>query len=35
MQPHGGGMIVTEGYELVDQNTPIARAITGGTNPYQ
>lgn len=31
----GTDMIVTDGYELVDFNVPLQRAITGGSGPYR
>ena len=27
-------LLISEGYEIVDTNTPISRAITGGTGPF-
>ena len=31
----GGVTLITDGMELVDKNAPGARAVTGGTGPYQ
>ena len=31
----GEATLISEGYELVDVNVPVKRAITGGTGPYK
>lgn len=31
----GNVTLITEGYELVDPNTPVKRSITGGTGPFR
>lgn len=33
-QFNNGSTLITDGYELVDFNVPVARAITGGTGDY-
>jgi hypothetical protein len=34
-EAHGGGILVTDGFELVDFNVPVARTITSGTGPLK
>jgi hypothetical protein len=34
-EEHGGGIIVTDGFELVDFNVPVARTITSGTGTFK
>jgi hypothetical protein len=34
-EENGGGIIVTNGFELVDINVPVARAISSGTGAYR
>ncbi len=33
-EAHGGDMLITDGFELVDFDVPLSRSITGGTGSY-
>jgi hypothetical protein len=34
-EEHGGGILVTDGFELVDFNVPMTRTITSGTGQFK